>query len=177
MIKELDKTYNNFNLEILKDHLRVDINDDDQYIEETYEDAISYIERLINKKIEQTTLQKTFYDFSGCKVRINQTNFLNVSAITYTDSNDQSQTIAVSGITIKEFHNYFTIEFPDSINAEELIITFQTGFLKNKIPKNLRRVILFAVKNFYDCRDIQEKTSMKESAAFRNIISTETKYF
>jgi len=133
-------------LEDAKRHLRVDIDDDDQNIEDLIKAAVSAAETYINKDIAYTVNTLILYDFAGSLITLNEGNYHSITSIKDGDSNDL--TYADEPLDIYDDRVIITLD--ENQTETDVTIVYNTGYESDTLPASIRQAILIKLAEFYD---------------------------
>jgi uncharacterized phiE125 gp8 family phage protein len=173
-----DATEEPVSLDELKDHLRLDIDDDDAYLAGCVTAARQWVEGQTKRNILVKTWDYSIdyeWPWSGSSHRIelplNPVKSIagtspEVFSITYVDTDGVSQTLAQSQYTLvnRSHHSYivpaYDVEWPDVRCVPNAItVRFQSGDGDN-IPQQLHRAIMVLAGYFYEVRETASNVPM-----------------
>lgn len=150
-----------------KDHLRVDLSDDDVLISAAATAARDYFEADTNRQLVKATYTLTLDDFPRSRhepIRIPRPPLRSVTSITYLDSDGTEQTWSSSEYTVETFDGpgaqpgrvYPKAEYvwPTTQDVPGAVtITFEAGY--DVVPEGMKATLLLLVGDLYANREAQ----------------------
>jgi uncharacterized phiE125 gp8 family phage protein len=167
-------------LEEAKNHLRVDINDDDNLIDAIIQSARRLVEVRLKRALITQTLQLALDSFTN-PIQLASPPLQSVVSITYR-TGDGWQTLPSSSYEVLTGTPGYVVpthgnSFPTALGYESVRIVYQAGYGGPiDVPAPLKQAILLLVGNFYDNRsasDMSVPGSMALPFGVEALISSE----
>lgn len=87
-------TYDALDMNLVRQHCRIDTHDEDQLLREYAEAAADYAEHYQNRALRTSTWEAIYDGFPGCEWELPRQPLQSVSSITYLDEDGASQTLS-----------------------------------------------------------------------------------
>lgn len=160
------RTVYHVDLEEAKNHLRVDADflDDDELINEMIEAAHEIAENFIEKQIALTTCVMTLNDFSGSVISVPEGNFISLTSVVDGDSIEYTKDF------INIYDDHFDIHLDESINVDQVIVTFEAGFEEDSCPAAIKTAIKIKVADLYDTERGSYTLALQNNKTFEVIL-------
>lgn len=144
-------------LDDVKEHLRVDGDDENAYINGLIADATSAAEEMTGRALITQTWAVSMDGACGT-IRLPVLPVQSVSAISYFDANDDEQAAIVSDFYLFKDNDHATMRpksgasWPTTICRDDaLTVTFVAGYgAASDVPVEFRRAILLMIQHWYD---------------------------
>ena len=164
-------------LEEAKKQLNVDtdFHDDDTHIRMLIESARGAAEDYTGVDIALTLNTLTFVGLNTDQIKIKEGNYISVESVTAT-VDDVETVIDSEDYEIEIRRTDFTIHFINSINVDELVIEFKTGFSLSTLPYLTKSAILIKITDLYDIERSSYITgaNFKDTKAFERLLNGQT---
>lgn len=156
-------------------HVEEDFQLDDIYITQLIENATQEAEIYVDADIAYTSVTDIFYDFDGSLITIQESPFIAIVSIAYTDKDGTETTLSSDDYRIRKGQMKFSVELEDSLSLEDgfLRIIYTTGYAtREAVPSLIKQAILQRVSDYYDVnRGSMVSGSFKDSGAFERALS------
>lgn len=168
------KNYSILPLSEVKEDLRVVLTDTtyDAELNRLIKSSIAAIEKRISGDLVLTTNFLEDYNFCGYCYQVNEPNII-VSAITITNNIDTTPTsysINPSGYSIQKYNQYTLIKFKQSITAQKMNITYNSGYAV--LPDDLKRAIIMLTSQYFDIdKSGYVSTNISETKAIDRLLT------
>lgn len=153
-----------------KVHLRVadSFTAEDSYIQQLIKAATGMAENYIDKDIASTTNTATLQGWSGNVITINEGNYRSVTTVT----GETSGPISSDDYEIKYQDSCFVITLDNSINDEDVVVVFETGYVLSTFPQQIRRAVYVKLTDLYDTeRGSYHLGVMKKEGVFESLLN------
>jgi uncharacterized phiE125 gp8 family phage protein len=145
-------------LEVAKQHLRVDFDEDDSYIYMIIQAAREWAETYISQAVVQQTVF-AYYRTMTPTMPLPLSNVNSITAIRYLDRDMQQQTITSGFYVVPgvEAVLVFTDPIPEhSTMAGSVVIEYEAGYINaNDVPQKIKQAILLQLGDMYENREAQ----------------------
>jgi len=167
-------------LDELKEHLRLDTDHDDAYVNSCITAARHYIEGQTHHVIMQQTWSYTIdyhwperfgsrrIDFPTNPVTAQTSP--STTTITYVDTNGVSQTLAQTQYTVlgRRHGSYivpaYEITWPEVRHVPDAItVQYQSGYATTAVPQELHRAMLILAAHYYENREVGDLPAVIEA--------------
>lgn len=145
-----------------KAHLRVDIIDDDAFIDNLVKAARVHLEIVMNRSFVDTTWKLILDEFPADVIRLPRAPLSSVTSVTYTDTDGASQTVATADFTVDtdsepgRIYPAFEEVWPatrDIRNAVTIEFVAGYGTAETDVPETIRQAGLLLVGHWYENRE------------------------
>lgn len=148
-------------LQEAKDHLRVEVTDDDSYISELIILARDHIETFVRRSLVTQTWEYALNEFPSGKIKLPMSPVQSVTDIKYIDAEGIEQTWANTeyDVFMNEMPGFVKLGFdktyPTIRNTQDAIkITYVTGYSRRElIPRAIIHAGLLLIGHFYERRE------------------------
>lgn len=148
-------------LEEAKQHLRVEVSEDDDYINGLITAARLLVERMQGRALFTQTYTLKLDDFSSSEIRLPRPPLASVTSITYLDSGGASQTLSTSvyGVDTSSEPGRVYLKYAQSwpsVYAQELSVSivYVAGYATvAAIPATTKQAIKMLVAHLYENRE------------------------
>lgn len=148
-------------LEEMKDHLRVDHEDDDALIHSLLYAATAYIEDTMGRSLVTQTWQLTLDRFPpGRCINLPMPPLVSVTSIKYTPTGDTEQTFAAANYSAWTAHDPGKIcltegsSWPTAIiEPGDIVIEYVAGAARESIPESDKLLIKLVAAHWYEHRE------------------------
>lgn len=132
----------------VKQHLRVDTDDEDNYIYQLIKAAVNHAEQYIQKDIAVTTNTLVIKDFSGSCIEVDDGNLVSITSIT----DEDLTSYLLAQYTLNRYDSHFTIEFNDGVyfSDKDITVVYVTGYTASTLPASIRQAIYIKIADLYD---------------------------
>jgi len=153
-------------LSALKQHLRIEHNDDDQYLTILAKSAREQAEAYISGPIPVQTYRLTFDFFPLC-IELEKTPLIAVSSIAYVDVNGVTQALADYDVFKNDFkaeiYPVYGESFPDTESGRNKVtVTFTAGY--EVVPDSMIHALKLLAGSLYEQREDHAPGSYSEAA-------------
>lgn len=162
LVQSGDATFEPVTVAELKAHARISISSDDAYLTTLLVAAREQVEADLNMTIAgqsyvwhtDSTLGGTLY-FPVQPVTA-------ITSITYTDTDEASQTLDSSNYTLKSYTDPPSVEFGDTVpTGTETVVTFTAGYADvDAVPQKIKHAVMFLAAHWYESREAAQEGSM-----------------
>ncbi len=167
MIQKTKTTYP-VSLDEAKKHLRLDddFTDDDSEITSLIETATRIAEDYIGKDIAETTNELKLFDFLSDFLEVNESNLIELTSVK--DKAGASYTWK----RIYKYDNHFEVDLTDTINTDELTVTFKTGYASGTCPAPIKQAIKMKIWDLYDIdRSSKLSSGVRDAQTFEYLLN------
>lgn len=154
-------------LEQAKAHLRVDVTDDDTYIQALITSARQVTEERTSRALITQTWDQIIDDFPrGDTIRLFKPNLQSVTDMFYTDAYGQEHTVdpsiyivdsnSVPGRVFLGFSKIWPVAILQPAAAVRIRFIAGYGDTANDVPQALKNAMLYLISNWYENREMYE---------------------
>jgi len=165
----ITKTRNIYHVSLddAKMQLKIDSDEtfDDDLINQLIQAALEIAENYIEKSIAETDVTFTIYDFAGDVINIPEGNYISLTKIEDSDSNEYTQD------HIRIYDDHFEIELDEYIDVDVLTVTFKAGYASGSCPEPIKRAILIKVDDLYNTERGSYTLSLQNNRTFERYLN------
>lgn len=143
----------------VKQHANIDIDADDTLLEFYVKAVTAYGQRITGRRFVQAAFEKDLDEFPTGNLEL-LPDLVSVASVTYTDSDDVSQTLSADDYTVKTTGFVGYIEPVDSwpTGATDVLVTFDAGYPVSgggeaTTPDDIKAWLLIRVAGMYAQRE------------------------
>lgn len=161
-----------------KDHLRVDIGDDDKLINALIDAATDQVERFTRRQLLTATYELTLDRFVSL-IYLPRSPLKLVNSIKYLDVNGVLTTLAATEFTVDNTSEPARVvesegnSYPNTqreINA--VIVNYDAGFgAATDVPEIIKQVILLLIHDFYENRGFVSERLLRNNKTARSLLA------
>jgi len=161
----------------VKQHLRVDTEDEDNYILQLIKASVNYAEQYIQKDIAVTANTLVIKSFSGSVIEVDEGNLVSITSVKDEELTSYSES---THYELTKYDSHFEIDFSDSnvyFNDEDITLVFVTGYTLDTLPASIRQAIYIKVADLYDVDRTSYGFNSYERNAAQNAFESLLNYY